>query len=85
MNEDEIEEMKRVEELKKLILKRILTKDAIERLGRIRVIKPDLANQLELYLVQLYQANKIKEVISDEQLKAILEALTSRKEFKIIK
>ena len=38
---DEInpEEMKKVEELKKVVMKKILTKEAIERLGRIRLVK----------------------------------------------
>lgn len=86
MNDEvSLEEMKKIEELKKLIMNKILTKEAIERLGRIRLVKPDLANQLELYLVQLYQTGKLKENISDEQLKMILETLTSGKSFKIIK
>ncbi len=66
-------------------MKKILSKEAIERLGRIRVVKPELASQLELYLVQLYQAGKLKTEISDEQLKMILESLTAKKDFKIIK
>jgi programmed cell death protein 5 len=86
MNEEiSLEELKRIEELKKIVLKKILTKDAFERLSRIRLVKPELAGQLELYLVQLYQAGKLKENISDEQLKMILETLTSGKSFKIIK
>jgi len=86
MNEEiSLEEMKRIEELKKIILKKILSKSAFERLGRIRLVKPELAAQLELYLVQLYQAGKLKTEISDEQLKLILESLTSKRGFKIVK
>jgi programmed cell death protein 5 len=73
------------QELKKKIIQKILSKEAIERLGRIRLSKPELAEQVELYLLQLYQAGKVNEEISDEQLKAILEALTSKKEFRIIR
>lgn len=79
MNEEQLSQ------LKKKLLKQILSKEALERLGRVRVAKPELAEQLEMYLLQLYQSGKIKEEISDEQLKAILEALTSKKEFRIIK
>ncbi|HKZ45209.1 MAG TPA: DNA-binding protein [archaeon] len=87
MNEQEInlDEMKKIDELKKLIMKKILTKEAIERLGRIRLVKPDLAAQLELYLVQLFQEGKIKREISDRELKMILDSLTAKKEFKILK
>jgi len=84
---DEIspEELKKFEELKKVIMKKILTKEAIERLGRIKLVKADLATQLELYLVQLFQAGKIKDQVTDEQLKFILDGLIQKKKFNIIK
>ena len=85
MNEKTLEELQKIAILKKTILKKILSKKARERLGRIRLVKPQLAFQLELYLVQLYQAGKIKNEISDEQLKFILETLTSKKKFRIVK
>lgn len=78
-------EMQKIEEMKKIILRNILTKEARERLNRIRLVKPDLALQLELYLVQLYQAGKLRGQMRDEQLKSILEMLGSEKKFKIIK
>ncbi len=74
-----------IEKLKKEVLKKILSKEAFERLGRIRLVKPALAAQLELYLIQLYQAGKLKSHISDEQLKLILEKLSSGKKCKIIR
>jgi programmed cell death protein 5 len=79
------DEMQKIEEMKKIILRNILTKGARERLNRIRLVKPDLALQLELYLVQLYQAGKLRGQMTDEQLKSILEMLSSGKKFKIIK
>lgn len=84
MNE-EMEELQKLEQLKKVVLKKILTRDAIERLGRIKLVKPELANQLELYLVQLYQTGKIASEIDDNQLKLILETLSSKKQFKILR
>ena len=79
------EQMKQFEEMKRLLMKKLLSKEAIERLGRIRLVKPELAAQLELYLIQLYQAGRIKGEVTDEQLKTILDAVTTKKEFKIIK
>lgn len=79
------EEQQKLETVKKEVMKKILSKDALERLGRIKLIKPDLASQLELYLVQLYQNGKIKSLISEEQMKMILETLSTKREFKIIK
>lgn len=86
MNEitpDDIAEMERIEKLKKTVMSRILSKEAIERLGRLKLVKPELANQLELYLLQLYQNGQIKGVITDEQIKTILNSLTKKKDFKI--
>jgi programmed cell death protein 5 len=79
------EELKKMEEMKKIILKKILSREAAERLARVRLVKPELANELELYLIQLYQTGKINEEISEEQIKLILEKLSERKKFRIIK
>jgi len=79
------EQLKQIEEMKKKIMKTILTKEAIERMGRIRLIKPDLALQIELYLVQMYQAGKLKGQIDDDSLKMILDTLTTKRDFKIIR
>jgi len=78
-------EAERLEQIKKIILQNILTKDARERLSRIKLVKPDLTLQLELYLMQLYQSGKIKSPITDGQLKEMLELLSSGKKFNIIK
>lgn len=87
MNEyyNQLEEMQKFEKLKKDILRSILTKEAIERLGRVRMVKPQLAMQIELYLIQLYQAGKIKSSIDEEQLKTLLKSLRSKKGFRIRK
>ncbi|MEM5793195.1 MAG: DNA-binding protein [Candidatus Aenigmatarchaeota archaeon] len=80
------EEMKQLQEfemMKKTIIRKILTKDAIERMGRIRMVKPDLATQLELYLIQLYKEGQIRGVIDDQQLRKLLDILTSKREFRL--
>ena len=71
--------------MKKAVLKKVLTKEATERLGRIKLVKPEIANQLELYLVQLYQTGKITSMITDEQLKMILEQTATKQKFRILK
>jgi programmed cell death protein 5 len=85
MNDINMEEMQRMEQLKKEILRKMMSKEAMERLSRLRLVKPELASQLELYLVQLYQTGKIGKAITDEQLKLILESLTTKRGFKIIR
>lgn len=85
MNGENLEDLRKIEELKKMVLKKVLSKDALERLGRIKLVKPELATQLELYLVQLYQEGGLKKEISDKELKTILDKLTEKRDFKIIK
>jgi len=76
---EQIEQMQQIENIKKTILRKILEKEAIERLGRLKLVKPDLANQIELYLVQLYQSGQIQGMVTDNDIKNILETLTVKK------
>ena len=73
------EDMKQFEALKKEILRKILTKNALERLGRIKLANPVLATQLELYLFQIYQSGQLKGSIDDRKLKQILSVLVPKK------
>jgi len=82
---EQVQQLQELERLKKTVMRKILTKEALERLGRIRLVKPNLATQLELYLLQLHQDGQIKSIIDDSQLKNILESLTGKKKFKIIR
>ncbi len=72
-----------IEKLKKEVLRKMLTKEAMERLGRVRLVKPLLAQQLELYLIQLYQAGQLREMIDDAKLRNILSILSEKKDWKI--
>ncbi len=77
------EQMAQIEQMKKTLLRQVLSKDALERLGRVRIANPNLAAQLELYLIQLYQAGQLKGTVTDEKLKQILDVLTKKREWKI--
>jgi programmed cell death protein 5 len=69
--------------MKKEVMRKVLTKEAIERLGRVRVANPLVATQLEIYLFQLYQTGKLTETIDDKRLKQILEVLSPERKIKI--
>jgi programmed cell death protein 5 len=79
----QMEQLKQLEKLKKVVMNKILTKKALERMGRVKLVKPELATQLELYLMQIYQSGQIKKVIDDEQLKKILNSITSKKRYNL--
>jgi programmed cell death protein 5 len=74
---NDLQKMRQIEEMKKKIMATILSKDAYERLARVRVANPELAAQAELYLLQIYQAGKIEGRVTDEQMKEVLRVLSS--------
>ncbi|MEM5798956.1 MAG: DNA-binding protein [Candidatus Aenigmatarchaeota archaeon] len=72
-----------IEAIKKELMRQILTKEAAERLGRVRAANPQTAAQVELYLLELYQAGQLRQPVTDEKLKQILTLLAEKKEFRI--
>lgn len=80
---NQLAQMRQIEQMKKTILTSILTKEAYERLSRVRTVNPTLANQADLYLLQAYQTGRLKNKITDEKMKGILSMLSESKDFKI--
>ncbi|MEM2136526.1 MAG: DNA-binding protein [Candidatus Methanomethylicia archaeon] len=82
-----IEEAKRreaMEAAKQEVLRKILTPEARNRLNNLKIVKPEVVEQLEVQLIQLAQSGKVKVPITDEQLKNILMQLTSKKPTRIL-
>ena len=71
------------EETLKNAMPHILDEKARERLSNLKLVKPDLAMQLEFYLFQLYQTGLVKEKITEEQLIMVLKKLSEKRDFKI--
>jgi DNA-binding TFAR19-related protein (PDSD5 family) len=81
----QMQQMKQIEEMKKRLLGKILSKEAYERLGRVRFANPELASQAEIYLLQIYQSGKMSDMITDGQMKEILKILSEKRDFRITK
>ncbi len=64
---------------KQAILRQILTEEARQRLTNVKLARPQLAEAVELRLIQLSQQSTISEKISDLQLKEILRKLQGQK------
>ena len=78
-------EEEQLEKLKKDIIRKYLTREAIERLGRVRLGHPDIAQQAELVILQAAQVGQLRQKIGDKELRSILAELSSgKKEFKFI-
>jgi programmed cell death protein 5 len=57
---------------KEQILKQILAPEARMRLNNIKMVKPELSDMVEQYLIGMATQGKIPGRINDEQLKQIL-------------
>ena len=68
---------------KEMMLKQVLSADARLRLNNVRMVKSDLADLVENYILNLSVQGKISGQISDEQLKQILSsAQQPKRDFK---
>lgn len=61
------------------ILRQILRPEARERLGRITLAYPDLAQDIESRLIALAQSGRINKAIDDASLRQILRAIIPKK------
>ncbi|MFB5604305.1 MAG: DNA-binding protein, partial [Candidatus Nitrosomaritimum aestuariumsis] len=57
---------------KEQILKQVLTPEARSRLNNIKMVKPELSDMVEQYLIGMATQGKLPGKISDDQLKQIL-------------
>ena len=82
--EEEMERQRQLESQIRVMLMEILEPEARERLNTIKLTRPDFAKAVEQQLVMLAQSGRIRQRITDEQLKALLSQLTpSKREFRI--
>ena len=69
---------------KEQILKQVLTPEARMRLNNIKMVKPELSEMVEQYLIGMATQQKIPGQINDEQLKQILLSTQQpKRDFKI--
>ena len=69
---------------KDIMLKQILSSDARVRLNNVKMVKPELANLVENYLIGLATQGRAQGQITDDQLKQILMSVQKpKRDFKI--
>ncbi len=57
------------------LLRRVLTPEARERLARIRLAKPDVANSVEQQVISLAVSGRLQRQVDDDTLRALLERI----------
>jgi len=63
---------------KEAILRQILTPEARARLTNVRMVRPQLADQIEMQLIQLAGSGRLRARVTDEQLKSLLQQLQGK-------
>jgi programmed cell death protein 5 len=72
-------EQEQFEEKKKAILRSILTPEAKERLSNIKLARPAIGEQIENQLIMLAQSGRLRQKITDAQLRELLQKLIPKK------
>jgi programmed cell death protein 5 len=67
------------EKQKQAILRTIMTDEAKQRLSNIKLVKPQMAENIENQLVQLAQSGRLSGKITEEQLLRLLKQIQDRK------
>ncbi|KAM7189771.1 PDCD5-related protein [Naviculisporaceae sp. PSN 640] len=67
-------------EARKAMLNQILEPEAADRLGRIRLVKEARATQVENQLIMMAQTGQLRQKVTEEQLKGLLNAVADNQE-----
>ncbi|NLB01056.1 MAG: DNA-binding protein [Methanomicrobiales archaeon] len=82
--EEEAARQQQIDAQVRAALMEILEPEARERLNTIKLTRPEFAKAVEQQLVMLAQSGRVRQRITDEQLKALLtQLIPSKKEFRI--
>ena len=68
-----------IEAQKQSVLRQILTEEARQRLANIKLVRPQLAEAVEVRLIQLAQQGSLSDKLTDAQLKDILRKIQGDK------
>ena len=77
--QEELERQQRQKSQIQMILMQVLEPDARERLNTIKLTKPEFAGAVEQQLITLAQSGRLKNKITDAQLKELLRQLAPKK------
>jgi programmed cell death protein 5 len=73
------ERAKQMEVQKQAMMRQILTPEARDRMANIRAANPEMANSVEMQLIQLAQSGRLPGMINDTMLKDILVKITPQR------
>jgi programmed cell death protein 5 len=83
MQEREDSQRRAAERERQDVVKRFVTPEAYERLNNVRLVKPDLVENVENQIIMLAQSGRLNRLISDAEVKSLLARLSEKRETKI--
>jgi programmed cell death protein 5 len=84
--QEEMERQRQIESQIQMVLMQILEPQARERLNTIKLTKPEFAKAVEQQLVMLAKGGRLRQKITDAQLKELLRQLApAKRDFNIVR
>ncbi len=65
------------------VVKRFVTPEAYERLTNVRLVRPDVVENVENQIIMLAQSGRLNRQITDAEVKSLLARLSEKRETKI--
>ena len=82
--QDQIQRQQQMQAQIQSVLMQVMEPEARERLNTIRLTKPEFASSVEQQIVSLAQSGRLRQKITDEQLRQLLtQIVPQKKEFNI--
>mmetsp|Transcript_41617 Transcript_41617/g.89347 ORF Transcript_41617/g.89347 Transcript_41617/m.89347 type:complete len:128 (+) Transcript_41617:125-508(+) len=71
--QEQRQQMQEMEEQKRVMIRSILDSEALERLNRLGMVKPEKQQQIEMTLIQMARSGQIQDKVSDNMLVQMIE------------
>ncbi|MEM0134117.1 MAG: DNA-binding protein [Thermoplasmatales archaeon] len=83
MEEREESQRRAAEKERQDVVKRFVTPEAYERLLNVKLVRPEIVENVENQIIMLAQSGRLNRLITDAEVKSLLARLSEKRETKI--